>query len=101
MIAMQTSDRNGALVGAVLVEDHDEIMLITSGGVLVRTRVDEISVIGRNTQGVKVIRLDSGEKVVGVDKIDGLVDDEDLGEPTDSENEALEVDENPNNDSEE
>ncbi|SMG65085.1 DNA gyrase, A subunit [methanotrophic bacterial endosymbiont of Bathymodiolus sp.] len=76
MIAMQTSERNGKLVGAVLVADHDEIMLITDGGVLVRTRVNEISVVGRNTQGVRVIRLDSKEKLIGVDKIDGLVDDE-------------------------
>jgi len=76
MIAMQTSERNGALVGAVLVNDTDEIMLITSGGVLVRTRVDEISIVGRNTQGVRVIRLDKKEKVVGVDRVDGL-DDED------------------------
>ena len=76
MIAMQTSERNGKLVGAVLVADHDEIMLITDGGVLVRTRVNEISVVGRNTQGVRVIRLDSKETLIGVDKIDGLVDDE-------------------------
>ncbi len=79
MISMQTSERNGAVVGAILVHDSDEIMLITSGGVLVRTRVDEISVVGRNTQGVRVIRLDKKEKVVGVDRVDGL-DDEDLGE---------------------
>ena len=77
MIAMQTSERNGQLVGALLVSDHDEIMLITNGGVLVRTRVNEISVMGRNTQGVKVIRLDSQEKLVGVDKIDGLVEEVD------------------------
>lgn len=76
MIAMQTSERNGAVVGATLVNDTDEIMLITSGGVLVRTRVDEISVVGRNTQGVRVIRLDKDEKVVGVDRVDGLEDDE-------------------------
>lgn len=76
MIAMQTSERNGKLVGAVLVADHDEIMLITDSGVLVRTRVNEISVVGRNTQGVRVIRLDSKEKLIGVDKIDGLVEDE-------------------------
>jgi len=75
MIAMQTSERNGDLVGAVLVSDNDEIMLITDGGVLVRTRVDEISIVGRNTQGVRVIRLDSKEKLVGVDKIDGLETD--------------------------
>ncbi|MCK9605026.1 MAG: DNA gyrase subunit A [Methylomonas sp.] len=77
LIAIQTSERNGAVVGAVLVNDTDEIMLITNAGTLVRTRVNEISVVGRNTQGVTVIRLDKGEKVVGVDRIEGLGDDED------------------------
>ncbi len=72
MIAMQTSERNGAVVGATLVAETDEIMLITSGGILVRTKVNEISVVGRNTQGVRVIRLDKKEKVVGVDRVDGL-----------------------------
>ncbi len=76
LIAIQTSERNGAVVGAVLVNDTDEIMLITDGGTLVRTRVNEISVVGRNTQGVTVIRLDKGEKVVGVDRIDGLGDED-------------------------
>ena len=78
LIAIQTSDRNGAVVGAVLVNDNDEIMLITDGGTLVRTRVDGISVVGRNTQGVTIIRLDKKEKVIGVDRIEGLagVDDE-------------------------
>lgn len=82
LIAIQTSARNGAVVGAVLVNDNDEIMLITDGGTLVRTRVDGISVVGRNTQGVTIIRLDKKEKVIGVDKIEGLagVDDEDEGE---------------------
>jgi DNA gyrase subunit A len=78
VIAIQTSERNGAVVGALLVNDNDEIMLITDGGTLVRTRVSEISVIGRNAQGVTVIRPDSGEKVVGVDKIDGLQEDDDV-----------------------
>jgi len=72
LIAIQTSKRNGAVVGAVLVNDDDEIMLITDGGTLVRTRVNEISVVGRNTQGVTVIRPDGNEKVVGVGRIDGL-----------------------------
>lgn len=75
MIAIQTSARNGALVGAVLVNEHDEIMLITDGGILVRTPVDGISVVGRNTQGVRIIRLDKGEKVIGVDRIEGLADE--------------------------
>jgi DNA gyrase subunit A len=77
MIAIQTSDRNGDLVGAVLVNENDEIMLITDGGILVRTPVEGISVVGRNTQGVRIIRLDSGEKVIGVDRIEGLAGEED------------------------
>ncbi|WP_150048868.1 MULTISPECIES: DNA gyrase subunit A [Methylomonas] len=76
LIAIQTSERNGSVVAAVLVSDCDEIMLITDAGTLVRTRVNEISIVGRNTQGVTVIRLDKGEKVVGVDKIEGLEDEE-------------------------
>jgi len=82
LIAIQTSARNGAVVGAVLVNDHDEIMLITDGGTLVRTRVDGISVVGRNTQGVTIIRLDKKEKVIGVDRIEGesLMDEEDDNE---------------------
>lgn len=77
LIAIQTSARNGAVVGAVLVNDNDEIMLISDGGTLVRTRVDGISVVGRNTQGVTIIRLDKKEKVIGVDRIEGLAGDED------------------------
>jgi DNA gyrase subunit A len=81
LIAIQTSARNGAVVGAVLVNDNDEIMLITDGGTLVRTRVNGISVVGRNTQGVTIIRLDKKEKVIGVDRIEGLAgDEEDEGE---------------------
>ncbi|NOR80688.1 MAG: DNA gyrase subunit A, partial [Methyloprofundus sp.] len=91
MIAMQTSERNGKLVGAVLVAEHDEIMLITDGGVLVRTRVNEISVVGRNTQGVKVIRLSSKEKLIGVDKIDGLVE-EDVDNESEVDDQVKEMD---------
>lgn len=76
VIAMQTSDRNGNVVGALLVNDSDELMIITDGGTLVRTRVAEISVVGRNTQGVTIIRLDKGEKVIGVDRIAGLAGDD-------------------------
>ena len=77
VIAIQTSARNGQVVGAALVEDHDEIMLITDAGTLVRTHVAEISVVGRNTQGVTVIRLSQGEKVVGMDRIANLPEAED------------------------
>jgi len=69
VIAIQTSKRNGDVVGAVLVDDEDEIMLISNAGTLVRTRVGEISVMGRNTQGVRLITLDTEEKLIGVERI--------------------------------
>ena len=77
VIAIQTSERNGPVVGAVLVSDNDELMLITDAGTLVRTRVEEIRELGRNTQGVTVIRLQEDEKVVGVDRIPMLEGEED------------------------
>ena len=70
IISIQTSKRNGRVIGALLVEGGDEMMLITSGGKLVRTRVDEVSVLGRNTQGVKLIRLREGERLVGVERVE-------------------------------
>lgn len=70
MIAMQTSERNGKLVGAVQVFDGNEIMLISDQGTLVRTRVDEISISGRNTQGVRVIKVKEGEHLIGVERIE-------------------------------
>jgi DNA gyrase subunit A len=70
VIAMQTSDRNGKLVGAVQVFEGDELMLISNQGTLVRTRTDEVSVLGRNTQGVRVIRTKEGEHLVGVERIE-------------------------------
>jgi DNA gyrase subunit A len=66
MIAIQTSDRNGKVVAATLVSPDDEIMLITSGGVLIRTRVNEIREMSRSTQGVTLINLDDGEKLSGL-----------------------------------
>ena len=75
VIAMQTSDRNGKLVGAVQVFDGDELMLISNQGTLVRTRTDEVSVLGRNTQGVRVIRTKEGENLVGVERIEEPEDD--------------------------
>ncbi|ODS24657.1 DNA gyrase subunit A [Candidatus Endobugula sertula] len=70
MIAMQMSERNGDLVGAVQVFDGDEIMLISDQGTLVRTRVDEVSVSGRNTQGVRVIKVKEREHLKGVERIE-------------------------------
>ena len=63
-------------------------MLITNGGVLVRTRVDEISVVGRNTQGVTVIRLGKKEKVVGVDRIEGLPEEDENNGDVNQDNDA-------------
>ena len=67
--AIADSERNGIVVGAKLVNDEDEIMLITTGGVLIRTRVAEIRGMGRATQGVTLISLDDGEKLAGLEKI--------------------------------
>jgi len=69
VIAMQTTERNGRMVGALRVAQDDEIMLISSGGTLVRTPVKDISVQGRNTQGVRLIRLDEGDRLVGLERI--------------------------------
>ena len=69
MIAIQTTDRNGKVIGAVLVDDRDEIMLISNAGVLIRTKVDQIREMGRSTQGVTLISLDEGTKLAGIDKV--------------------------------
>lgn len=76
VIGMQTSERNGALVGAVQVLDAEEIMLISDQGTLVRTRVDEVSVLGRNTQGVRLIKVKTGEHIVGLERIQETLDGE-------------------------
>lgn len=69
VIAMQTSERNGSLVGAVQVADGDQIMLISDRGTLVRTRVEEVPVLSRNTQGVRLIRLKTDETLVGIEQV--------------------------------
>ncbi len=76
VISIQSSERNGDVVGAVLVEDEDEIMLISNGGTLVRTRINEISTMGRNTQGVRLINLSGEAKLVGVERIVEVQDDD-------------------------
>jgi DNA gyrase subunit A len=70
VIAMQTSERNGRLVAATQVATTDELMLMSSSGTLVRTRAGEISLLGRNTQGVRLIRLDDGERLIGVEPVE-------------------------------
>jgi DNA gyrase subunit A len=81
VIAMQTTERNGSLVAAIQVATTDELMLMSSNGTLVRTRAGEISVLGRNTQGVRLIRLDDGERLIGVEAVEpeAVEDDEDAG----------------------
>jgi DNA gyrase subunit A len=69
MIAIQTNERNGKLVGAVLVGDEDELMLISTGGVAIRTLVKQIREMGRSTQGVVLINLDEGTKLAGIEKV--------------------------------
>ena len=69
MIAIQTSSRNGKVVAAILVRAEDEIMMITTGGVLIRTKVKQIREMGRSTQGVTLINLDEGSKLSGLQKI--------------------------------
>ncbi|WP_018877382.1 DNA gyrase subunit A [Thioalkalivibrio sp. ALE28] len=86
VIAIQTEGRNGPLVGASRVLDDDEVMLITNGGTLVRTPVDQIPLIGRNTQGVRLIRLDEGENLVELARVAQL-----QGEAGDEESDEMET----------
>jgi len=75
VIALQTTDRNGEMVAALQVSAEHELMLISSTGTLVRTPVGEISIVGRNTQGVRLIRLGEGERLTGIERIESLGDD--------------------------
>ena len=72
VVSIKVSERNGAVVGAVQVDDNDEIMLISNRGTLVRTRVNEVSTVGRNTQGVILIRTIDEEQVVGLQRIEEI-----------------------------
>src|ERR1700726_1720103 len=83
VIALQTSDRNGTTVAALQVVAGQEIMLISSTGTLVRTPVDEISVLGRNTQGVRLIRLAEGERLTGIERIEEGPETEGTDSPSD------------------
>ena len=85
IISIQTSERNGNVVGAVQVLDEHQIMLITDGGTLVRTPVKDVSIVGRNTQGVKLINLTKKEKLVGLERV---LEVEDQGEVDPSDNET-------------
>jgi len=76
VVSIKVSERNGKVVGATQVLDGDELMLITNGGTLVRTRASEVSTVGRNTQGVRLIRTGEDELVVGLQRIDEVEEDE-------------------------
>ena len=78
IISIQTSERNGCVVGAVQVRPEHQIMLITDGGTLVRTPVKDVSIVGRNTQGVKLINLTKKEKLVGLERVLEEEDDSDI-----------------------
>ncbi|MBC3764253.1 DNA topoisomerase (ATP-hydrolyzing) subunit A [Neptunicella marina] len=89
VVSIKVSERNGSVVGAVQVDDEDEIMLISDKGTLVRTRVSEVSTVGRNTQGVILIRTIEGEHVVGLQRIEEIaIADNELAEEIDAEVEA-------------
>lgn len=76
VISIQLSERNGAVVGAVAVDNEDEIMLISNQGTLIRTPVDDISIIGRNTQGVRLVSLGDNEKLAGLERIVDISDED-------------------------
>ncbi len=76
VISIQVSERNGSVISACVVGDEDQAMLITSGGTLIRTRVKEISIVGRNTQGVRLIGLEEGEHLAGLERVAESEDDE-------------------------
>ncbi len=84
VIGIQASERNGEVVGAVQVWDNDELMLISDQGTLVRTRVEEVSIVGRNTQGVRLINLSADEHLVGVQRIEEVEDELQESEETES-----------------
>ena len=96
VISIKVSERNGKVVGAVQVDETDQIMLITDAGTLVRTRVSEVSIVGRNTQGVMLIRTADNEKVVGLQRIAETEDEEsesDLSQEVERQSSASESEE--------
>ena len=90
VISIKVSERNGKVVAATQVEEVDQIMLITDAGTLVRTRVSEVSIIGRNTQGVRLIRTAEDEHVVSLERIAEPEDDEFDGEDVENTESAVE-----------
>ena len=91
VIAMKTSERNGRLIGAIQLSDHHDVLLISDGGTLVRTRAAEISQVGRNTQGVTLMRLSEGESLQVVERLDASLDGDEVVEPGAGEAQAIDV----------
>jgi DNA gyrase subunit A len=91
LIDIKTRGRNGPVVGVAQVEDTDHLMIVTSMGKVIRTRVNEVSVIGRNTQGVRLIRLEKGEEVVAMARLP--MDEQDDDDDLDDDGQGLEPDE--------
>jgi DNA gyrase subunit A len=90
LIDIKTEGRNGQVVGVTQVEDNEQVMIVTSGGKIIRTGVHEVSVIGRNTMGVRLIRLDKNEKVVSFARL-GEREEEEEGEEEGQEEAHLEA----------
>jgi DNA gyrase subunit A len=80
VFAIKASERNGLVVGAMQVTDEDELMMITNGGKIIRISMRDLRVIGRNTQGVRLFKLDEGEKVMAVDRMAEIISDDEEGE---------------------
>jgi DNA gyrase subunit A len=91
VVSIKVSERNGQVIGAVQVSQTDEMMLISDRGTLVRTRVSEVSRVGRNTQGVTLIRTVEGEHVVGLQRIDEIIEDESILIETDEDGNVIET----------
>jgi len=83
LINIKTTERNGKVVALKATHDDDELMLITANGIIIRTGLEQVRAIGRNTQGVKIMRLDSGDKIVAVERIAKNNNDTEQTEKTD------------------
>jgi len=82
VINIDANDRNGDVIGMQLVTDNDQVMMITEKGILIRTRVSEIRETGRNAAGVRLIKVDEGDKLVAIAKVEGEEDEGEKGAPT-------------------
>ena len=98
-IAINTGERNGDLVAATLVSETDDLMLITSGGVLIRTKVEQIRETGRAAAGVRLINLDEGETLVSLERVAEEAEDEAALESDAVENQVVEAEDTPSQES--